>query len=34
MIGNKMFSMAATMMPKNPTCFQVESENESHLWHY
>lgn len=22
------------MIPKNPTCFKMELENESHLWHY
>jgi len=33
MSGNRMFVVAATIMPKYPTCFQVESTNESHLWH-
>jgi len=33
MSGNRMFSLLATMIPKSFSCFQIVSENESHLWH-
>ncbi|KHN36591.1 Retrovirus-related Pol polyprotein from transposon TNT 1-94, partial [Glycine soja] len=33
MSGNRMFSVLATMIPKASSCFQIVSENESHLWH-
>ena len=33
MSGNRMFSVLATMIPKASSCFQIVSENESHIWH-
>jgi len=34
MSSNRMFSAIATLMPRNSTCLQVESIDESHLWHH
>lgn len=33
MSSNRMFVVLAMMMPKDTTCFQAVTENESYLWH-
>ena len=34
MSSNRMCSVIATLMPRNSTCLQLESTDESHLWHH